>query len=774
MTVKLNEKIVLIAAPGYIEPALAEAVYSDLMAGHGADLMLESATVDEVDFSYLGDELLYTSHAAMFEAITSERMRLSQTMRAFVRALNRGLNGTNITAGTDDAGTDENGDKSIGGAVIGKVRRVNNIPVMSALIPLSDGQSVSLVFHSPTADNGRIKNSDLLVAFHFLLNKRDVTHIVAPIGGRDVSLQQVSQALANLAERNSAKFAKQQSAQVKLSADIDALNAEIDQLGEQQSTLLGEVETMQGKVMVHHGDAQALREKLATQRRINSELEAQLQTLQGGKEQPVAEDSGGTLFTDATRVVKNTMSVAGKATLSNGAEIRYSSRDVNGELEGSVIITAPDGSTFEMPSPSSQGGAMGVTATKLLKAYREGRAARYLVAKPENPPADPEPEPAPEPEPEGQPVSPDSTGKFRYALTSRPASIGAVPADHTAILPEPAQGELYGRLARHGFIEYARRLTEEEAASFELKLIPSTADLDALAKSVADGSMGRYAAQYVEMADTDAKMFEDQVRLTARKAAPNMAYPEGDDLTYFMQAVKTALVAKAQAVTDEANPVRMQNSEAEGYLSGYVFGDREVDSFVTPEADAETSRKELLGLANLYALMDNAIAEQTDITLGKTDRETLLGHYLAMSQDAAHQVANWLTSGKTPAGDTITLKPAENPLDASKLIKGEYSQTEIETMLNNLGGTIKLQQQPAAELSDADKAANEALDYLDAVMHLQSKDMAEIREARGKVRAAFLALQEAGRFEENEDRANAAALHLSELLVAIQREGVAA
>lgn len=770
MTVKLNEKIVLIAAPGYIEPALADAVYSDLMVGHSADLMLESATVDEVDFSYLGDEMLYTSHAAMFEAITSERMRLSQTMRAFVRALNRGLNGTNIKAGTDDAGSDENGEKSIGGAVIGKVRRVNNIPVMSALIPLSDGQSVSLVFHSPTADNGRIKNSDLLVAFHFLLNKRDVTHIVAPIGGRDVSLQQVSQALANLAERNSAKFAKQQSAQVKLSADIDALNAEIDQLGEQQSTLLGEVETMQEKVVVHQSDAQGLREKLATQRRINADLESRLQALQGGKEQPVAEDSGGTLFTDATRAVKNTMSMDGKATLSNGAEIRYSSRDVNGELEGSVIITAPDGSTFEMPSPSSQGGAMGVTATKLLKAYREGRAARFLVVKPDTPPADPEPAP----EPEGQPASPDSTGKFRYALTSRPASIGAVPADHTAILPEPAQGELYGRLARHGFIEYARRLTEEEAANFELKLIPSKADLDALATSVADGSMGRYAAQYVEMANTDTKMFEDQVRLTARKAAPNMAYPEGDDLTYFMQAVKTTLEAKAQAPAEENEPVKMQNSEAEAYFSRYTFGDREVDSFVTPEADADTSRKELLGLANLYALMDNAIAEQTDITLGKTDRETLLGHYLAMSQDAAHQVANWLTSGKTPAGDTITLTPAENPLDASKLIKGEYSQTEIETMLNNLGGTIKPQQQPAAELSDADKAANEALDYLDAVMHLQSKDMAEIREARGKVRAAYAALQEAGRLEENEDRANAAVQHLSELLVAIQREGVAA
>lgn len=77
-------------------------------------------------------------------------------------------------------------------------------------------------------------------------------------------------------------------------------------------------------------------------------------------------------------------------------------------------------------------------------------------------------------------------------------------------------------------------------------------------------------------------------------------------------------------------------------------------------------------------------------------------------------------------------------------------------------------------MAEADKAANEALDYLDAVMQLQSSDMAEIRDARNKVRGAIAALQEAGRFEENEERVNAAAQHLSDLLVAIQRAGVAA
>lgn len=623
MTVKLTDKILLKDVPGYIAPAVSDDIYNELMNGQSADLMLESATIEEVDQSYLGDELVYVSHAAMFEAISTERMRLSQTMRAFVRALNRGLNGTDIKAGTDDAGLDDSGEKTIGGAVIGKVRRVNSIPIMTALIPLSDGQSISLVFHSPTADNGRVKNNDLLVAFRFLLNKRDVTHIVAPIGGRDVSLQQVTQALANLAERNSAKFTKQQDAQVKLRGDIDALNAENDQLSEQQSSLLTQVESLQTKLIAHQSDERDVRERLANQRRINAELETQIVALQGVSQAGTTDT--GSSFTDATRKVKERMGIDGKATLSNGAIIRYNSYDHNGELQGSVIITDPSGKVYEMPSPSSQGGAMGVTATKLLKAYRENRADRYVVTTP--PPEPPREQPPEQP--------PEPTTKYRYALTSRPASIGAVPADHTAILDVPEQNDKYSRLARHGFIEYDRKLTEQEASNFELKLIPTLADLDELAKTVVTESMANYAQQYVEMAETDPATFGSQVKLNTKKAAPNIAYPEGDDLDYFMEKVKAELVS------------------------------------------------------------------QTPPTPPQTNEETPV-------------------------------------------------------------------------VSEADTAANDALSYLDAVMQLQSKDIAEIRDARNKVRGAIAALQNAGRFDENEDKVNAAAQHLSDLLVAIQREGAGA
>ncbi|WP_312926308.1 antirestriction phage head protein DarA, partial [Atlantibacter hermannii] len=466
--IDLTKGIELTDKPNFVAQPIADAIYAELMTGSSADMMLESVTIDDVDHAYLGDEMLYVSIAtgtAMFEAVTSERLRLSQTMRAFVRSLNRGMNGTGIKAGTDDAGIDEEGRKTVGGAIIGKVRRVNNIPIMTALIPLSDGQSISLIFHSPTSDNGSIKNSDLLVAFRFLLNKRDVTHIVAPIGGRDVSLQQVSQALANLAERNGAKFAKQQSAQMKLRADIEGLNAEVDQLSEQQST---------------QNDTQQLRDKLATQRQINADLEAQLAALKtnAGSDVITLPGETGRTFSDTTRKVKEGLSMSGSVTLSNGAEVAYKTADDNGDLVGWVQITDPSGQVYKMPSPSSQGAKMGETATKLLKAYRENKADKFAVAAP----AEPTPPPAePVPESEGN----QSTGKYRYALVNRPAGPATIPEGNTAILPPVSQSEPYGRIARHGFVTYDAPLSDADMTAFELKLIPTHADLDALATMIA-------------------------------------------------------------------------------------------------------------------------------------------------------------------------------------------------------------------------------------------------------------------------------------------------
>lgn len=204
--------------------------YAELEAADTHSLMLESPTLEEVEISYIGSHLTDDVGTAMFEAITTTKMRLSQTMRAFVRVLNRGLNGTGITAGTNEAGLDDAGGAALGGAQLGNVRKIAGVPVMTAKIPCTDGQSISIIFHSPSSDGIKLQSTDILVAFKFLLNKRDVTHIVAPIAGRDLSLNQTAQTLSNLIERNSAKFAKAQEGHGKLRANLESAENEAEQL----------------------------------------------------------------------------------------------------------------------------------------------------------------------------------------------------------------------------------------------------------------------------------------------------------------------------------------------------------------------------------------------------------------------------------------------------------------------------------------------------------------------------------------------------------------
>jgi len=720
---------------------LAQAVYDGLMTGSSADMMLESATIDDIDHTYLGNESLVPG--AMFEAISTERMRLAQTMRAFVKALNRGLNGTNISAGTDDAGADTTGQKTVGGAVIGKVRRVASIPVMSALIPLSDGQSVSLVFHSPTADNGKIRNQDTLVAFQFLINKRDVTHIVAPIGGRDVSLQQVTQALSNLIEKNSGKFTKQKDAQAKLRAEVETTQAETDKLAEQQSALLEVVDTQTARVQTQQDNEQMLRGKVAAQRQINADLTGQLAALQQAK---ASEPESTDTFSDRTIQVKARLNIDGQATLSNAATVRYHSYDQDGELEGKVIITKADGTTFEMPSKSSQGADMGKAATKLLKAYRTGAADKYRVSaepvstqepQPEpTPQPEPAPQPEPEPEPEPQPDPVKPAAVWRYALVNRPVGIGAVPPEYASVADQPAEGQPYSGVARNGIISYDRPLTDKEIADFELKLIPTHADLDALVVTVAD-KMSDYAAQYLEMSTEDPDTYAKQVRMVARKNLTGVAYPEGEDLVYFNQAINARLQTLA------AGEPKQEETDVTDVTD--VTDDREnTDPFWM-------AAKRLGDLVGWASDLVNAWAEA-----------------LGYGSEQMKQAADYVEANQIPE----YLKAVEAAMITGKRIPlvEELSTSEPEP-----APQPEPQSEPQPEpVPEADTEAQKAIDYLQGLTSLDTDDMDVIRAGRNQVREAIAALTAAGLFDENESLVNYAVQHLSNLLVAVQRNGVAA
>lgn len=174
-------------------------------------LMFESCTLEEAESTYLYGKPL--SPAPMYEAITTTKARVERTMKAFHRELARQFASTDITPSD---------------AEISNPRVSGGFATLTARFPLSDGQSIGIIFHSPSGDPAKIAESDVLVAFRFVLNKRDVTPTVAPAGGSDVSLKQVTLKLSNLAERNSAKFQSKQGENSAKASELETLQTEVE------------------------------------------------------------------------------------------------------------------------------------------------------------------------------------------------------------------------------------------------------------------------------------------------------------------------------------------------------------------------------------------------------------------------------------------------------------------------------------------------------------------------------------------------------------------
>ena len=365
--------------------AVSDQRFDELQENGQHHFLLESWDMSDFVSLYFYDTDLDLSVGMLLEAITTSRARISQTMRAFVRSLNEALTGTGITAGVSDGASVSDGSRVLGGAEIGKARRSGSIALLPAQIPLSDGQTVTIVFHSPTGDTSKITSNDTLVAFRFFLNKRDVTHTVAPMGGRDMSLKQTTQILSNLIERNSEKYQRSRDKNARLLAEINEVEATSTELASQINVLIDQGDQLNATGVELDNEYDKYRKLADKQASINASLQAEIDRMKTqlpdrvSNKNPPSPDPVKREIDDKTRQVTQNLQMSGQHTLSNGAVIQTNTGDKNGELVGWVTITAPDGSVYKIDSPSSQGGAMQDTAKKLLKLYRDGKADKYKV-----------------------------------------------------------------------------------------------------------------------------------------------------------------------------------------------------------------------------------------------------------------------------------------------------------------------------------------------------------------------------------------------------------
>jgi len=112
-----------------------------------------------------------------------------------------------------------------------KQRGTTNV---AAVIELADGQTISIFFHNPDVTPQKISPTDQLVSWKCMLNKKDVTIVVAPEKGADLNVREVSRRIMKLATKNSDRFAK---ANVKKAERTQALEVAKSEVETKQATL---------------------------------------------------------------------------------------------------------------------------------------------------------------------------------------------------------------------------------------------------------------------------------------------------------------------------------------------------------------------------------------------------------------------------------------------------------------------------------------------------------------------------------------------------------
>jgi len=142
-----------------------------------------------------------------------------------------------------------------------KQRGVANV---AAIFELSDGQTVSIYFHNPDTTPGKMTPTDEVISWKWLLNKKDITIVVAPERGADLNVREVARRIMRLAEKNSAAFARANAKRAERMQTIADLKTEITQLE-------GELKSAQNELEVAKLEWEEAQERAKAQTDIESD-----------------------------------------------------------------------------------------------------------------------------------------------------------------------------------------------------------------------------------------------------------------------------------------------------------------------------------------------------------------------------------------------------------------------------------------------------------------------------------------------------------------------
>jgi hypothetical protein len=140
------------------------------------------------------------------------------------------------------------GELKVASYEVSKPRMFRGSANVTVTFKLSDGQALTVYFHNPAGKPRTLKPTDELISWKWVLNKKDVTIVVAPERGKDLDVAMVARRVMSLANKNSEAFAKSQSKAKATDDKIAGLKVEIEGKETQLTSLLGQIADAESEV----------------------------------------------------------------------------------------------------------------------------------------------------------------------------------------------------------------------------------------------------------------------------------------------------------------------------------------------------------------------------------------------------------------------------------------------------------------------------------------------------------------------------------------------
>jgi len=133
------------------------------------------------------------------------------------------------------------------GVAVSKPLTKGGVANVVAWFEMEDGQAVGVFFHNPDKTPKKIDPTDEMISYKWVLNKKDITIVVAPENGKDLVIRTVAKRIMKLVDANHDRFLKANSDKAELNLKEQNLNAQVIEKQAELDALNKEIELLEAQ-----------------------------------------------------------------------------------------------------------------------------------------------------------------------------------------------------------------------------------------------------------------------------------------------------------------------------------------------------------------------------------------------------------------------------------------------------------------------------------------------------------------------------------------------